>query len=207
MKLADMEVKWKDLSLLNTEVLPTAYSCTGHMPLNAVGGFTGWEVINATSQGAGQNGRIGKEIRMLSCMIRFTLYQDAGKNCARFLLVYDKQPQQVMPILATIIQTGTTVAANFEAPVNAVRATNRFIILRDDFIWVQYPRVVPREYYVPLNGLVANWNAANGEADFANFEGGALYAIIIQATLATEDISVDGDLNVGGFQSRVTYLD
>jgi len=87
-------------------------------------------LINGVAQGDDYNARQGRKIFMKSCLIRITVYENAGDTyptgeIGRIMLVYDMQSNGVAPTVANILQT-----ASWDAP-NNLDNRNRFKVLYD----------------------------------------------------------------------------
>ncbi|QGF19351.1 capsid protein [Antarctic virus CAA_003_44] len=93
-------------------------------------------LINATAQGTGTFNRIGTKTTIKSIQFRFSIEPvgaQAFNDVARMIMVYDKQPNRVLPSFSDIIQSKSNIGA-VNSGVDAYKNidnTERFQILMD----------------------------------------------------------------------------
>jgi len=89
-------------------------------------GFSEIDHINIIAQGTTSNSRVGRKIQMKSVFLRW--YTSTSLNCApiRIMIVYDRNPQQQMPLLNEIL-TGN----GFNNNLNLDNA-DRFVVIADE---------------------------------------------------------------------------
>lgn len=98
------------------------------------GGFT---CINGVSNGNGFYNRIGSKITIKSISVKINFVCPVGQNCARVLLIQDKQVNGVVPALTDIlgetINDGSHVTNTFLAGINTANR-KRFKILKEELL-------------------------------------------------------------------------
>lgn len=169
-------------------------------------------VLNEIRTGSGFNERIGNKILLKSLKIRMNLafrvppviILDSPVDIGRILVVYDRNPQGVLPPFGTIVQDTTQIngnSSNVSAGPN-INNRARFTILRDHYFNIPAISMgsgspVPRnmhpdvevgtkgwmfEFYIPLKGYEECF--IGPDPDIGSIGQGAIY-LITMAGLAS----------------------
>lgn len=124
------EVKSYDVQLCAAGgQLPLLAAAAGAEPAAVWAGLT---EVNCVRQDATVAGRIGNKIVMRSIHVRFSVNINAAANygCARFMLVYDRQPNGAFPAITDILLDQPAGVARDFGGVN-IANKSRWLVLRD----------------------------------------------------------------------------
>lgn len=98
--------------------------------------FVGMTELNCVAQGSTSYNRIGTKILIKNIQFRCTTQQIGSgptQSCARFMLVYDHQPNGAFPGLTEILADNISGNTLFTSGVN-MSNRSRFIVLRDKIV-------------------------------------------------------------------------
>lgn len=161
-------------------------------------GAAGIILVNGVATGTDYNNRIGRETAMKSIYLRLTGSNTVDQTAAlRIMLVYDKQPNGVLPAITDVL-----TAADILSP-NNLNNKDRFITLSDQdkqistagdrgFTHVVYKKV----------GLPCQFSGTG--ATIASISTGAVYIILIP--ILTSSGAVTGNFAVG-YNVRTRFTD
>lgn len=179
--------------------------------------------LNLIQAGTGSWNRVGRNVTMNSIRVRGTIelnMNDPTDNnegrLFRMLIVYDKQPNGVLPVKSDIIQykDQTGVEQGFNQGFLAYDNMERFVILKDTQCAINFgsninagtvlnlKRKVVDEY-VKI-GLTTNFKAEASPSTIADISTGALYLMFL--TDATATSAARPSLNFRG-ATRLRYVD
>lgn len=176
------ELKRMDTGLSNTQISTTPLI----IPLNLM------------HQGTDDNNRIGKEVTLHSLKfnggIVLSAVRDNTYDHLRYLIIYDRQPNGVLPVIGDILKT---IDLNGATSTNVFSHKNednrdRFLFLRDQRIGIPddsqgalhpgvsclaspFPGTI--NDYIPLKGLITKYLSDSGT--IASISTGALYFVMI----------------------------
>lgn len=148
------------------------------------------------NQGAGISQRIGNKIALKSLRIRMSLEvtDKTGQppQGARFMVVYDRQPNGVYPtvnqVVANITTGNSTTNGNWLSSVNP-NYYDRYIVLCDKMFiignnvngsvgtWVTTKEAFMIDEYIKLKGLETQFKLSSNGSPIADISTGALYII------------------------------
>lgn len=152
-------------------------------------------VVRVT-QGAGISQRIGNKIALKSLRIRMSLELTSQTGTppqgARFMVIYDRQPNGVYPptnlILADINSSNTTVNGNWLSSINP-NYFDRFIVLCDKMFtignnvngpvstWQTDKQAFMIDEFIKLKGLETQFKLSSAGGPIADVATGALYLL------------------------------
>jgi len=195
-------------------------------PLSATANFA---LINGVQEGSAYYNRVGRKIVLKSLHVTGQVQTlanlgiiDDGGFYGRLLIVYDRQPEGVIPAIATVLSDYDQTGATASTPISGLNPTNaeRFLILRDlrfafsstdnqngsltniELQTTDYTtnRVNVNEY-IRLNNLETTYKSDADPATIANVSAGAIYAI-------TFGTSADANAVYGvSIKARLRYTD
>lgn len=165
---------------------------------------TGMVLLNPVSTGTKFTERIGTKINIKSISLQGSFKQltDATNVAyARYLIIYDRQPNGAFPAIGDILQTNDTNLA-FNSGINMVNKS-RFKIIRDKRITVDSGsglQFAVKEY------CKGNWETEYGTSTnlIGDVRTGAILFVAFQASAGTGGGAA---LIPTEFQSRVRYWD
>lgn len=137
--------------------------------------FASPQLLNGVAEGTSASTRIGRRILMKSFQYRAILDQTEGSNVSqhRILVVYDKQPNGVAPIMGDILQFN-----GFLSPLRLVNS-DRFVVIIDEITEMaptsnlnvsshRYRKVNLETIFSGTGGAVANMNSGAVWMSIAN---------------------------------------
>lgn len=165
---------------------------------------TEWSVgqfLAAITQGAGAGQRIGRKVTLKSILIRY----NAVNVATRFVVVYDRSPDGIVPLPTTIFQVNSVNS------VQNLEQSDRFWIMkdvyvaRDNFSNVTTGAAVISQVlgscFISLGaGLQQGWNNTAG-GTIADCTSGAVYLYAVQAS------NVIAAAPIMNYTYRVRYTD
>jgi len=156
--------------------------------------------VNLVQQGTGVSQRVGNKISMKSLRLRLTAVNTTEAldtmSCARFMVIYDQQPDGNYPAIGTIIQSinesGTITNGTIHTNLS-VNQLERYTVLMDEtrVMPPQTPnglngtfltnsteeRVLHIDKFINLNNLEVVFSATSAPMLIANVQRGALYIL------------------------------
>lgn len=166
---------------------------------------TGWtppgasNLLNGIAQGSSETSRVGRKITMRSLLVNWTfgpaITVQGSANC-RLTVVYDKQPNGLIPVTTDIFHVDSHLTPMLLAN------SDRFTVLHNE--WVQNPNVniggttiaqMSGSFYVKM--LLETMYSGTG-ATILNINSGALYLLCSSDT---------GKADVLTYCSRVRFTD
>lgn len=152
--------------------------------------------INLLATGTDANNRIGRKIEMKSVQVRSYLTLEANSiNCARLMIVYDKQPNK-----ATASITDILVSSSVTSLLN-MDGRDRFIVLHDEEVVMDNAQGDSAyiKIYKKLK-LETVYNSTATATDTAVNTGMLLWCVVGSTAAGSSDI--DQNTNI-----RVRYID
>lgn len=148
-------------------------------------------LLNTVSQGTDENQRLGRNIAMKSVQLRGKIQgNSAGVNAiARIMVVYDRQPNKLLPVIADII-SATTVASLFSGFSNQ-NNRDRFAIIMDKSFGVigastsvSQDAIMTFNKFVKLPNLITNYDNSATTGVITTLTTGSLLFVTIGDTVA-----------------------
>lgn len=166
----------------------------------AIPGSITFNLLNGVQAGAAFYNRVGSRIEMKSVHIRGYIRNMTTciDDVARFLVVYDRQPNGAFPNITDIIQSRDQQGATANTGVSPINLDqrDRFVILRDYQVYL--PSVTntagvltngpahqcngnPLEFsmFIKLKGLVTHYKSSSNPTTVADINTGGLYALCL----------------------------
>lgn len=162
--------------------------------------FAGLTELNAVTQGAGAYQRIGQKIVIKSVAMKMVLSLTGtppAQASARFLLIYDRQPNGAFPAITDILSVNVSTAPNHTAGLNMSKKS-RFTILADRYYDLDSDGNGQASISLFRNNinLDVEYTANNGL--ITDISTGALYFLAF---------SLGSVLNIGNMNARIRFYD
>lgn len=164
------------------------------------------DLLNGVAAGTGPTDRIGRKTQMKSLVFRWQTSSSASVFPIRIMIVYDRQPSGVIPVVSEILSAVIPSPSdpNFISNMN-LDNSDRFVILADEID--QPPSLILTTNGTPLRTgkIYRKINLptvfTNPGANIADISTGAVY--IFTCVLG----SVPNSLAGIGYNSRIRYTD
>lgn len=183
-------------------------------------------LLNPTQEGSSFYNRIGRKISMKSLMIQGFLSPHSGatggvEDYARFLVVYDRQPNGALPTLADVLTSYDNQGSTTSGVLDQVNMNNRerFKVLMDERL-ILVPsggatsniieelngtgqqQTMNIKRFFKLNRLVTQYKASSNPAIIGDIATGSLFLMAVTRNNATTQGTWDFTM-----QSRLRYWD
>lgn len=148
-------------------------------------------LLNQVSQGTDENQRLGRNIAMKSIQLRGKIQgNSAGVNAiCRILVVYDRQPNKLLPVYADIIASAN--AASVFSGFSNQNNRDRFAIIMDKSFAVigaatsvSQDAIIAFNKFVKLPNLITNYDNSAATGVITTLTTGSLLFVTIGDTVA-----------------------
>lgn len=113
-------------------LVPEKKNCDVEGSVGTVGSWSELDLLTAIPAGAGAQERVGRKIQLKSMMIRWVTSTNASASDVRILVIYDRQPNGVLPTISEIVQgIASPTNPTYNAPMN-LGNSDRFVVLVDE---------------------------------------------------------------------------
>lgn len=216
-KINKKNVKTVDMTFTAAVVrpyVPDLISPTG-IVVNSTGMI---QNLAAIQQGTGEFQRVGNKVALKSLRIRFRARNSGFDynevSTARFMILYDRQPNGAYPTISTVLNTarqdGTGVGGTLDSNINA-NLLERFIVVMDKYFPLPpsddtnnafstgstAPLSFCIDEFLKLKNLETVYNATASPMTIAQVQTGALYLLVLgNVTTGTEPFFFQGEVRL-----------
>lgn len=198
------EVKFFDCVVTATGATGLPGIATPPTGAEPVAAFIGITELNCVQQGATAYNRIGTKIQIKSIQVAGTFVL-SGANpqymTARYMIVYDQQPNGAFPAITDLLSTNISTAPSFTTGVNMANRS-RFTVLRDRYVDFDKDRLNQIHFKEFIRcGLESQFRTNAGNV--GDLTTGAIYFVAFTHAAG----AADNNVALQTLTSRIRYYD